>query len=75
MVRMVTDPLSSVRKLKGRPLLMLHGINDRTIRRERAQTLYDAASNPKTVQWYEAGHVLPAGSADDAAKWLVDQLK
>jgi Dipeptidyl aminopeptidases/acylaminoacyl-peptidases len=75
MVRMVTDPLSSVRKLKGRPLLMLHGINDRTIRREQAQVLYDAASDPKTVKWYEAGHVLPPKSADDAAKWLVEHLK
>jgi dienelactone hydrolase len=46
MVRMVTDPLSSVRKLKGRPLLMLHGINDRTIRRDQAQVLYDAAADP-----------------------------
>jgi uncharacterized protein len=74
MVRMVTDPLSSVKKLKGRPLLMLHGINDRTIRREQAQVLYDAALDPKTVKWYEAGHVLPPASADDAAAWLVKQF-
>jgi fermentation-respiration switch protein FrsA (DUF1100 family) len=71
MVRMVTDPLSSVRKLKGRPLLMLHGINDRTIRRDQAQVLYDAAADPKMVKWYEAGHVLPPAAADDAAAWLV----
>ena len=75
MVRMVTDPLSSVRKLKGRPLLMLNGINDRTIRREQAQALYDTALEPKMLKWYEAGHVLPPASADDAAKWLVDQFQ
>lgn len=74
MVRMVTDPLTSVKLLKGRPLLMLHGINDRTIRREQAQTLYDAASEPKTLKWYESGHVLLPAAADDAAKWLVEQF-
>lgn len=74
MVRMVTDPLSSAKKLKGRPLLMLHGINDRTIRREQAQTLYDAALDPKTLKWYTAGHVLPAASADDAAAWFVERF-
>ena len=74
MVRMVTDPLTSVRALKGRPLLMVHGINDRTIRRERAQALYDVASEPKTLKWYDAGHVLPPAAADDVAVWLVEQF-
>ncbi len=74
MVRMVTDPLSAVKKLKGRPLLMLHGINDRTIRRDQAQSLYDAASEPKELKWYKAGHVLPPASADDAAGWLIKQF-
>ncbi len=74
MVRMVTDPLSSAKKLKGQPLLMLHGINDRTIRREQAQTLYDAALEPKTLKWYEAGHILPPASANDAAAWLVERF-
>ena len=74
MLRMVSDPLASARSLKGRPLLMLHGVNDRTIRREQAQRLYDAASEPKELRWYEAGHVLPAASADDAATWLVKQF-
>jgi fermentation-respiration switch protein FrsA (DUF1100 family) len=75
MVRMVTDPLTSVKKLKRRQLLMLHGINDRTIRREQAQVLYDAASEPKTLKWYESGHVLPPAAADDAAAWLVEQFR
>lgn len=74
MVRMVTDPLTSVKKLNGKPLLMLHGISDRTIRREQAQTLYDAASEPKTLKWYESGHVLLPAAADDAATWLVERF-
>ncbi|MEO8577364.1 MAG: alpha/beta fold hydrolase [Gemmatimonadales bacterium] len=74
MVRMVTDPLASVRKSSGRPLLILHGVNDRTIRREQAQALFDAASEPKTVKWYQSGHVLPPAAADDAAAWIVEQF-
>ncbi len=72
MVRMVTDPLASARKLSGRPLLILHGVNDRTIRREQAQALFDAASEPKTVKWYQSGHVLPPAAADDAAAWTLE---
>lgn len=75
MVRMVTDPLSSVRKLNNRPLLMVHGTNDRTIRREQAQALFDAAAEPKTLKWYDSGHILPPASADDAASWLVKQFR
>lgn len=74
MVRMISDPVASVKSLRGRPLLMLHGINDRTIRREQAQQLYDAASEPKELRWYEAGHALPPAAADDAASWLAERL-
>ena len=74
MVRMVTDPLTSARKLKRQPLLMLHGANDRTIPRDRAQALYDFASEPKTLKWYESGHVLPPAAADDAGAWLAKQF-
>jgi uncharacterized protein len=74
MVRMATDPLTSVKLLKGRPLLMLNGINDRTIRRDRAEALYEAALEPKSLKFYEAGHVLPPAAADDAARWLAEQF-
>lgn len=74
MVRMVSDPLGSAKALKGRPLLMLHGVNDRTIRREQADRLFDAASEPKELKLYESGHVLPPAAGDDAATWLVEQF-
>lgn len=74
MMRMVSNPLSSAKSLKGRPLLMLHGTHDRTIRPDQAQRLYDAALEPKKLKWYDSGHVLPAASADDAAKWLVERF-
>lgn len=74
MVRMVTNPLTAAKLLKNRPLLMVHGINDRTIPRERAQTLYDAVPESKTIKWYESGHVLPPAAADDVAAWMAEQF-
>ena len=74
MLRMVSDPIASVKSLSGRPLLMLHGTNDRTIPRGQAQRLYDAASQPKELRWYESGHALPPAAADAAAVWLAKRL-
>jgi uncharacterized protein len=72
MVRMMSDPLKSVRSLGGRPLLMLHGKSDRTILPDQAERLYEAASEPKELRWYASGHVLPPESADYAAAWLAE---
>ena len=74
MMRFISDPLKSVRALKGRPLLMLHGKRDRTIKPEQAQRLYDAASEPKELRWYDSGHVLPSAAATDAAAWLHNEV-
>ena len=70
MMRLISDPLKSVKALKGRPLLMLHGRSDRTITPDQAERLFDAASDPKELRWYKSGHVLPAEAGDDAATWL-----
>jgi predicted esterase len=75
MVRMMSDPLKYVRSLAGRPLLMLHGASDRTIPPVQAQRLYDAASQPKELRWYDSGHVLPPAAAEDAAVWLVEAFR
>jgi dienelactone hydrolase len=70
MMRTVADPIAAARALNGRPLLMLHGRTDRTIPPEQAERLFQAANEPKELRWYEAGHVLPASAAEDAAEWL-----
>ena len=70
LVRTLADPLRAVRKLDGRPLLMVHGKRDRTVTPAQAQRLFDAANEPKTLRWWEAGHYLPDAAIDDAAEWL-----
>ena len=74
LIRAVADPVRAVRKLGGRPLLMVHGRSDRTVRPEQAERLYAAAGEPKTIRWYDCGHWLPPAAIRDAAQWLRDRL-
>jgi uncharacterized protein len=72
--RMVADPVSAVKRLGGRPLLMVHGRRDRTVLPEQAQRLFDAAAQPKELRWWDAGHYLPAEASREAAEWLRSRL-
>jgi uncharacterized protein len=72
--RLVADPVRSVRRLDGRPLLMVHGRADRTVTPAQAQRLFDAAREPKEIRWWDAGHYLPHAASDEAAAWLRQQL-
>ena len=74
MARLVADPLRAVRRLEGRPLLMVHGRRDRTVTPAQAQRLFDAAGEPKELLWYDAGHHLPLPASTAVAEWLEDRL-
>jgi dienelactone hydrolase len=74
LVRTIADPLRSARRLAGRPLLMVNGRSDRTIRPEQARRLFDAATEPKEQRWYEGGHWPPSYAIQGAAEWLAGQL-
>lgn len=74
LVRSVADPLRAVRKFAGRPLLVVHGRHDTTVRPDQAERLYAAAGEPKELRWYDAGHYLPSGVVVDAAAWLAAKL-
>lgn len=73
-VRAIADPLSGVRALAGRPLLMVHGHRDRTILPAQAERLFRAAGEPKEIQWWDAGHWLPKAAVVRAAAWLAERL-
>ena len=72
--RAVADPLRAVRRLGGRPLLMVHGRWDRTVKPEQARRLFEAAREPKELKWWNAGHRLPPEAIGYAADWIVRQL-
>lgn len=74
LLRRVADPLKAVRRLAGRPLLMVHGRRDRTVAPEQATRLFEAAGDPKELRWYDGGHALPDGVIGQAADWLAERL-
>lgn len=74
-VRTVVDPARAVRKLAGRPLLMINGRGDRTIRPAQADRLFAAAAEPKAMRWYAGGHWPPVSEIHFAAEWVAAELK
>lgn len=74
LVRASADPLRAVRTLEGRPLLMINGRLDRTVRPDQAERLFAAAREPKELRWYSGGHWPPASEIDAAAQWLAIRL-
>jgi fermentation-respiration switch protein FrsA (DUF1100 family) len=74
LVRTVIDPLRVVRRIAGRPLLMINGRFDRTVKPSQAERLFAAAGEPKLMRWYGGGHWPPAREIDHAATWLSDAL-
>jgi uncharacterized protein len=73
--RMMADPVRAVRRLNGRPLLMVHGRSDRTVLPDQAERLFAAAAEPKEIRWWDAGHHLPAEAIEYAAAWLNARLR
>ena len=73
-IRTVADPLRAIRRLGGRPLLMINGRFDRTVAADQAQRLFDMAVEPKELRWYAGGHWPPALEIDAAADWLQRRL-
>lgn len=73
-VRAAADPLRAVRRLAGRPLLMVNGRHDRTITPSQAERLFAAAGEPKELHWYQGGHWPPAQPIEFGAEWLARRL-
>lgn len=74
LVRGLVNPLRAARQLRGRPLLLVNGRRDTTTRPAQAQRLFDAASEPKTLTWYDGGHWPPQSAIEKAADWVAEQL-
>lgn len=74
-VRSVADPPRMVRKLAGRPLLMVNGKLDRTVKRDQAERLFAAAAEPKAIRWYAGGHWPPPAEIEATAEWMAEALR
>jgi uncharacterized protein len=74
LMRDVIDPLSAVRQLAGRPLLMVNGRHDTMVHPHHAERLYAAAADPKELRWHDGDHWLPPQAVQYAAEWLAARL-
>jgi dienelactone hydrolase len=75
LVRGLVNPLRAAARLKGRPLLLVNGRRDTTTRPAQAERLLAAATEPKTMHWYEGGHWPPVSAIDLVARWTAEQLQ
>ena len=75
LLRRAVDPLRAVRKLGGRPLLLVNGRRDTTTRPAQAERLFAFAEEPKRLVWYEGGHWPPPSAIEDAAEWTTGRLR
>jgi hypothetical protein len=69
------DAIHYVSVLAPTTLLFQSAHLDPGISDEQAQTFYDAASQPKTLKWYDTAHeVIDIAAISDRARFLASQL-
>jgi dienelactone hydrolase len=71
----VTNPEYYVGYATPAAILLQNGHLDTTFVEQDAKDLYQAASNPKEIQWYDADHNLNEQARQDRAEWLQRQLR
>jgi predicted esterase len=55
-------------------LLFQDGLQDEIVTRKQLENLYRAASKPKEIRWYAAGHLLDERAMHDQLAWLSREL-
>jgi hypothetical protein len=68
------DPGLYVDQAAPSHLFFQDGLHDEVAPRRSLVALYQAASEPKRIRWYDAGHTLNAKAVDDQLAWLQDEL-
>lgn len=70
------DPINFVDLISPRPVLFQLGRKDDIVPAETGRMLFEAAKEPKEVDWYDAGHGLPMDKvAPRVLSWLGVHLK
>lgn len=59
----------------GHPILMLNGSKDTVINRAATDRLYEAAGQPKHIEWFDSGHMLPQAAVMEGVGWALQRLK
>ena len=69
------DPVTHIGQAAPEELLLQNGRKDEIVPDEQAVALHRAASDPKTVRWYDAGHLLDDEARRDRFDWLAPRLR
>jgi hypothetical protein len=64
------EPIRYIHRAAPATLFFQFGRQDQSVSTENARMLYEAASEPKRVKWYEADHQLNAQAYVDWLDWL-----
>jgi dienelactone hydrolase len=68
------DPIRHVGQAAPSALLFQYGLRDPSLPQDLALQLVEAASEPKSVQWYNTGHMLTPAMIRDHIVWLGTQI-
>lgn len=72
----LTDPIHFIGAFAPRPLLVLAARKDELIPKEATEAVFAAAGEPKRIQWYNSGHVLPPNALlVDAKQFFLEHLQ
>jgi fermentation-respiration switch protein FrsA (DUF1100 family) len=69
------EPINFIGQAAPAALLFLAGTKDESVPPEDARRYYRAASQPKQVRWYEAGHFLNCTAREDMMVWLARHIR
>lgn len=69
------NPIDHVGKLTPAPILFQFADNDPHVPIERAEEFFEAASKPRELRWYEAGHGLNEKAQKERIAWVSEQLE
>jgi dienelactone hydrolase len=69
------EPINFVGKAAPAALLFQAGRNDELIPEQDTRRYYQAASQPKELRWYDAGHFLNCAARRDMMAWLAGHIR
>jgi fermentation-respiration switch protein FrsA (DUF1100 family) len=68
------EPIRFIPHASPTPLLLQNGRTDNLVPAGDAEALHEAAPQPKTIRWYDAGHALDHQALVDRHEWLNGQI-
>jgi dienelactone hydrolase len=69
------DPVRYIGRAAPSPVLFQFGRKDPYVPEKRAREFFDAARQPKSILWYDAGHELNDSAIRDRQAWLKKVLR